>query len=127
MHLNRSTDINLVASDSTEIECVNDFKYLGGYTDVRLHGCKNRSVMECTAFTAEGMGSHPSRKETKNKSLSGLHRESFCMAQIRGTLNVARRKTSRRHIYQNVTCRLQYLLEASPNEHVSVWVPATCI
>ena len=33
MHLNPSPDAKLFSSDGTEIECVDDFKYLGGYTD----------------------------------------------------------------------------------------------
>ena len=33
MHLNPSTNISLVSSDGSPIELVQDFKYLGGYTD----------------------------------------------------------------------------------------------
>jgi len=33
MHLNPSNNTKLYATERTEIECVNDFKYLGSYTD----------------------------------------------------------------------------------------------
>ena len=33
MHLNATTDANIFSTDNTSIECVQDFKYLGSYTD----------------------------------------------------------------------------------------------
>ena len=33
MHINPSSDTQLISSDGSIIECVNDFKYLGSYTD----------------------------------------------------------------------------------------------
>ena len=33
IHINPSSDTQLISSDGSIIECVNDFKYLGSYTD----------------------------------------------------------------------------------------------
>ena len=49
MHLNPSSDTPLFASDGSKIDCVEDFKYLGGYSD---YVCQNSVGMECAAFSS---------------------------------------------------------------------------
>ena len=92
MHLNPSTDINLVASDDSEIECVNDFKYLGGYTDT-AHDMDVRIAQSWSALhSLQKVWKSPIKKETKTKVFQACIETILLYGSDSWTLNVAHRK-----------------------------------
>ena len=68
MHLNPSNDTKLYSSDGTEIDCVNDFKYLGSFTDT-AYDMDVRIAQAWSALnTLQKIWKTPVLKQTKTKA-----------------------------------------------------------
>ena len=92
MHLNPSTNIHLVASDGSEIELVNDFKYLGGYTDSG-HDMDVRIAQSWSALNSlQKVWKAPIQRDTKTKVFQACIETILLYGSDSWTLNAVRRK-----------------------------------
>ena len=92
MHLNPSTDTKLFSSGGSEIECVDDFKYLGGYTDIE-HDMNVRIAQSWSALhSLQKVWKSPIKKETKTKVFKACIETILLYGSESWTLNVTRRK-----------------------------------
>ena len=92
MHLHPSTDINFVASSGCEIECVNDFKYLGGYADTADDMDVRIAQSWSALHSLQKVWKSPIKKETKAKVFQACIETILLYGLDSWTLNVARRK-----------------------------------
>ena len=92
MHLTPSTDDHLIASDGSPIELVNDFKYLGGYTD-SSHDMDVRIAESWSALhSLQKVWKSPIKRETKTKVFQACIETIMLYGSDSWTLNAVRRK-----------------------------------
>ena len=92
MHLNPSTDSTLVATDGSVIERVDDFKYLGSYTDT-AHDMDVRIAQSWSALhSLKKVWKSPIKKVTKTKVFLACIQSILLYGSESWSLNVARQK-----------------------------------
>ena len=92
MHLNPSSDTPLFASDGSEIDCVVDFKYLGGYSDTE-HDMSVRIALAWSALhSLKAVWKSPIKKSTKTKVFKACIESILLYGSESWTLNVKRQK-----------------------------------
>ena len=92
MHLNPSTNTTLVSSDGSPIELVQDFKYLGGYTDsgYDMNTCIGQAWSALNSL--DKVWKAAIKKETKLKVFKASVETILLYGSDSWTLNVARSK-----------------------------------
>ena len=92
MHLNPSSDTKLFSSDGSEIECVKDFKYLGGYSGTE-HDMNVRIAQSWSALhSLQKVWKSPIKKNTKTKVFKACIETILLYGSESWTLNESRRK-----------------------------------
>ena len=92
MHLNPSTNTSLVSSDGSPIELVQDFKYLGGYTDSGYDMNTRIGQAWSTLDSLDKVWKAAVKKETKLKVFKASVETILLYGSESWTLNVARSK-----------------------------------
>ena len=86
MHLNPSTNTTLISSDGCPIELVQDFKYLGGYTDSG-YDMNTRIGQAWSALNSLDLSGKPLSRRRQNSKFSRLQSKPFySTVQILGHL-----------------------------------------
>ena len=86
MHLNPSTNTTLVSSDGSPIELVQDFKYLGGYTDSG-YDMNTRIGQAWSALNSLDKSGKPQSRTRQNSKFSRLQsKPSYSTVQTLGNL-----------------------------------------
>ena len=84
MHLNPSSDTPLFASDGSKIDCVEDFKYLGGYSDTE-HDMSVRIALAWSALhSLQAVWKSQVKKSTKTLYSRPALKPSFFTGPILG-------------------------------------------
>ena len=92
MHLNPSSDTPLFASDGSKIDCVEDFKYLGGYSDTE-HDMSVRIALAWSALhSLQAVWKSPIKKSTKTKVFKACIETILLYGSDSWTLNVKCKK-----------------------------------
>ena len=92
MHLNPSTYAKFFSPDGSKIECVDDFKYLGGYTDTK-HNVSVRIVQSWNALhSLQKVWKSLIKKETKMKVFKACIETIILYGSESWMLNIARQK-----------------------------------
>ena len=92
MHLNPASDAPLFASDGSKIDCVDDFKYLGGYTDTE-HDMSVRIALAWSALhSLQTVWKSPIKKTTKTKVFKACIETILLYGSDSWTLNMKRKK-----------------------------------
>ena len=92
MHLNQSSDNPQCASNGSKIDCFEDFKYLGGYSDTE-HDMSVRIALAWSALHSfRAVWKSPIKKSTKTKVFKACIETILLYGLDSWTLNVKRKK-----------------------------------
>ena len=113
MHLNPSSNTALLASDGSEIDRVNDFKYLGGYSDTEHDMTVRIALAWSTLHSLEAVWKSPIKKSTKTEVFKACIETLLLYGSESWTLNVKRQK----HLNGTYTRMLRHAYNVSWKSH----------